>query len=60
MELKEVFGDDSDRDCTQQDLSQMPYLECCIKESGRLFTTVPNVERFAKEDIQIGIYKKKK
>jgi len=55
MELKEVFGDDSDRDCTQQDLSQMPYLECCIKESGRLFTTVANVERFAKEDIQIGI-----
>ncbi|KAF8366923.1 cyp-29A4 [Pristionchus pacificus] len=53
-EIMGVFGDDVDRDCTREDLANLPYLERCIKESMRLFPPVPFVIRNIREDFQMG------
>lgn len=55
-ELDEVFGE-SDRYCTQQDLINLTYLDCCIKESLRLYSVAPHIERYLKEDFQLGLAK---
>ena len=52
-ELDEVFGD-SDRPCTTQDVAELKYLECCIKETLRLYPSVPAVMRYITEDILVG------
>lgn len=35
----------------------MKYLECCLKESLRLYPSVPNIKRHISEDIVLGGYK---
>ncbi|CAL4063452.1 unnamed protein product, partial [Meganyctiphanes norvegica] len=51
-ELEGIFGD-SNREITSEDLSQLKYLECCIKESLRLFPSVPIHSRNLNEDLQL-------
>ncbi|XP_052737859.1 cytochrome P450 4C1 [Bicyclus anynana] len=43
-ECNDIFGS-SDRSATMADLAQMKYLECCIKESLRLFPPLPVITR---------------
>jgi len=53
QEMDKIFGD-SDRDATMDDLKEMKYLECCIKEALRIFPSVPFFGRTLTEDTVIG------
>ncbi len=52
-EVDDIF-EDSDRHCTPQDAANLKYLECCIKESLRLYPSVPGILRTLTEDTQVG------
>lgn len=52
-EIDEVFGG-SNRGCTIQDVTEMNYLECCIKETLRLYPSVPSIMRCLTDDVQVG------
>ncbi|XDV14815.1 hypothetical protein PO909_014998 [Leuciscus waleckii] len=56
QELFEVFGE-SERPVNTEDLKKLRYLECVIKESLRLFPSVPFFARTICEDTQINGYK---
>merc|ERR1711911_230679 len=52
-ELDHIF-DESDRPCTTQDITEMKYLECCFKETLRLYPSVPAVMRTLTQEVQVG------
>ncbi|KAJ2949960.1 hypothetical protein O0L34_g11283 [Tuta absoluta] len=54
-ELYQIFGD-SQRAPTIEDFNEMRFLDCCIKESLRLYPPVPLLARYISEDIKLGKY----
>lgn len=52
-ELGTIFGKDVERAVTVDDLKEMRYLECVIKESHRLYPPVPLIARNTDEDADI-------
>ena len=56
-ELEEIFEDDPDRAVEFQDLAKMKYLELCVKESLRLFPSIPVMSRCLDAEVLIDGYK---
>ncbi|XP_020293989.1 probable cytochrome P450 4aa1 isoform X2 [Pseudomyrmex gracilis] len=54
-ELDQIFGNDN-RLPTMADLKEMNYLDMCIKESLRLYPSVPIFARTVSQDVKIGKY----
>jgi len=52
-ELREIFGNDR-RSPTMQDLRKMKCLDMCIKESMRLYPSVPLFARTLGKDVRLG------
>jgi len=52
-ELQEIFGNDR-RTPTMQDLRKMKCLDMCIKESMRLYPSVPLFARTLGKDVRLG------
>jgi cytochrome P450 len=49
-----IFGDSDDRPITAQNVTEFKYLECCIKETMRLYPQLPLISRRLTEDVQTG------
>ncbi|XP_054714947.1 cytochrome P450 4V2-like [Uloborus diversus] len=52
-ELDRIFGDDVDRPITTDDLKDMQYLDRVLKESQRLYPSVPMFGRQANEEFTV-------
>ncbi|KAG7310586.1 hypothetical protein JYU34_003379 [Plutella xylostella] len=54
-ELDSIFGS-SDRPASMADLARMRYLDCCLKESLRLYPPVPFISREFQESVVLSNY----
>jgi len=54
-ELNSVIGEDKNASITSDHLKELKYFECCIKESLRIFPSVPFIGRTLQNDFQLGI-----
>ncbi|XP_067143706.1 cytochrome P450 4V2-like [Centruroides vittatus] len=53
-ELDTIFENDTDRFITNEDLHKMKYMECVIKETMRLYPSIPAISRKIKKSIKLG------
>ncbi|GFQ65074.1 cytochrome P450 4V2, partial [Trichonephila clavata] len=52
-ELDRIFGADLERDVTENDLNELKYLDCVLKETNRVYTITPIIGRHLTEDRDI-------
>ncbi|XP_067139879.1 LOW QUALITY PROTEIN: uncharacterized protein [Centruroides vittatus] len=55
-EIDSIFGDEN-REFTIEDLKEMKYMECVLKESQRLYPSLPYIGRELQEDVVVKGYK---
>ncbi|XP_035221746.1 cytochrome P450 4c3-like [Stegodyphus dumicola] len=55
-ELDVIFGNDDQRPVTVEDVREMKYLECVLKESQRLYPSLPVIGRELEEDVVVDGY----
>lgn len=55
QEIHRVLPDKND-DVSQEDISNMPYLDAFLKEAFRFFPVVPMMTRFINKDLRIGMF----
>jgi cytochrome P450 len=54
QELESIFGNEMEREVTLEDIKGMNYMEAVIKETLRLYPSVPIIGRVLTEDVVIG------
>ncbi|CAL8089570.1 unnamed protein product [Orchesella dallaii] len=52
-ELKEIFGSNRNPDLTLDDLSRLTYLDQCVKETLRIYPSVPLLMRKVNTDVEM-------
>uniref|UniRef100_A0AAG5CRB4 Cytochrome P450 n=1 Tax=Anopheles atroparvus TaxID=41427 RepID=A0AAG5CRB4_ANOAO len=55
-EIQRHIGPDSSKPLTAENIRELRYLEACIKESLRLYPSVPLMARKIGEDVRVGKY----
>lgn len=53
-ELDAIFQNDTERQVTSEDLKEMKYLDCCLKEAQRIYPSVGFISRTCEEPFRIG------
>ncbi|KAG8196950.1 hypothetical protein JTE90_009009 [Oedothorax gibbosus] len=53
QEIDDVLGDDEDREVTLDDIKELKYLDCVMKETRRLWPPTPFIARDLEEDTVI-------
>ncbi|XP_042148239.1 cytochrome P450 4c3 [Ixodes scapularis] len=53
-ELDSIFGDDTERHVNHEDMKEMRYLECALKEAQRIYPSVPFYSRLCEEPFELG------
>lgn len=53
-ELRDIFGEDRARMATSEDMAQMKYLEMVIKETLRMYPSVPMLARTVTQEVEYG------
>ncbi|XP_067124002.1 cytochrome P450 4C1-like [Centruroides vittatus] len=52
-EIMRVFGEDRERDITANDIRELKYFECVLKESLRIYPSVPTIARSHRTDFRL-------
>lgn len=55
-ELRDIYGNDLEREVTYKDLQEMKYLEMVAKEALRLFPPAPIISKQLLEDYEFSKY----
>lgn len=53
-ELDAIFQNDTERHVTPEDLKEMKYLDCCLKEAQRIYPSVAFISRTCEQPFRIG------